>query len=430
MDRKEEVISEHVEICPYCDTVMKVPRLAEGERYNCDVCGSSISYLPKQPLALPFVYSIVSIFLFICVELMPFISVGMGGVYVQMNIRESVTAIVDEDYRLLGIIIYCCMQLFPLCCLVIVSFIYGNFLARKNPPVLRFLARTFFKLKEWSMIEVFLVATLVSMVKLISMVDVELEGGFYSFCIFIFFYVKVISSVDQGFVWNRILRMNPFLRYAGLAGKRAAKCGLLRCETCEAINREGQTNCSCCGRKIEQRKKNSQQRCMAFLIASMIMYIPANTMPIMITEYMGSTSASTILDGVIYMWETGSYPVAIIIFVASVAVPILKIAILLSLWFCIRFNRFRSTRYKTKLYHLTEFIGKWSMVDVFVVAILTALIQMGSIMSIYPGAASLSFCAVVVLTMLAANSFDSRYLWEHDDQSVGLAQSHEKREKS
>jgi paraquat-inducible protein A len=415
MKRSPEIIPEHVEICPYCDTIMKVPELGEGDRFTCDVCGSSITHLAHKPVIKPFVYSLVSIFLFVCVEIMPFMKISMGGNMIEMNIREAATSIINDEYRFLGIFIYCCMQLFPLVCLLIVGFIYGFFLCHKYPPFLRPLARLFFKLKEWSMIEVFLVATLVSMVKLISMVDMSLQGGFFCFCLFIFFYVVVISSVDQWFVWNRLVRLDRFMNFSYLAGQRAYRENLIRCETCEAINSKRSDRCLCCGHRIEQRKKHSQQKCLAFLIAAMVMYIPANTMPIMITEYMGNASESTILDGVIYMWETGSYPVAVIIFVASVFVPVVKIAILLSLWMCIQFNRFRSTKYKTRLYHMTEFIGKWSMVDVFVVAILTALIHMGSLMSIYPGTASLSFCAVVILTMLSANSFDSRYLWENTD---------------
>ena len=420
MSYSPQVIPEHVEICPYCDTVIRVPELKEGERFTCDVCGSLISSLAHKPVVLPFIYSVVSLFLFLCVELLPFMKIGMGGIMIEMNIRETVTSIVDEDYKYLGIFIYCCMQLFPFICLLIIGFIYGFFLCHRYPSFLKPLAKLFFRLKEWSMIEVFLVATLVSMVKLISMVDITLEGGFFCFCIFIFFYIKVVSSVDQWFVWNKLVRLERFMGYKSLAGRKGSREDLVRCETCEAVNSGKNERCLCCGDKIEPRKKNSQQRCLAFLIAAVIMYIPANTMPIMITEYMGSASASTILDGVVYMWESGSYPIAVIIFVASVAVPIIKIAILFSLWMCIEFNRFRSTRYKTRLYHLTEFIGKWSMVDVFVVAILTALIQMGSLMSIYPGTASLSFCAVVVLTMLSANSFDSRYLWESTDTEAEI----------
>ncbi len=415
-----EKIPEHVEICPYCDSVIKVPELQEGDRFTCDTCGSSISYLPKNPIAMPFVYSLVAIFLFICVELMPFMRISVAGLYVEMNIRETVTAILNDEFKLLGVFIYCCMQLFPFLCLLFIVVIYFCFLKKINPSFLSFFAHWFFKLKEWSMIEVFMVATLVSMVKLISMADVSLEGGFYCFCVFIFFYVKVVSSVDQWYVWNRIVKLDRFMNRLYLVGSKASDNGLIRCENCDAINTLRNDRCICCNMNIEPRKKHSLQRCLAFLMAAIIMYIPANTLPIMITEYMGSSSPSTIMDGVIYMWQTGSYPIAIIIFVASVLVPIMKIGILLSLCYCIKFHRNKSTKYKTKLYHITEFIGKWSMVDVFVVAIMTALIQMGSLMTIYPGAASLSFCLVVILTMLSANSFDSRYLWDQVGKSKNL----------
>jgi len=156
----------------------------------------------------------------------------------------------------------------------------------------------------------------------------------------------------------------------------------------------------------------SIQRTWALLITSCILYIPANLLPIMYTEIFGQETPNTIIGGVISLWESGSYPVAIIILIASVVVPVAKILILAWLNYSVQRQRTNSQQLRTRYYRLTEGIGRWSMIDVFVVAVLVSLIQMGNTLSIYPGQAALAFCAVVFITMIAAMTFDSRLIWQ------------------
>lgn len=155
----------------------------------------------------------------------------------------------------------------------------------------------------------------------------------------------------------------------------------------------------------------SIQRTWAWLVTSVILYIPANFLPITYTRFLGSDTESTILGGVVVLWEHGSYPIAAIIFFASVLVPIAKILVLSWLCISVQVESSFALSQKARLYRITEFVGRWSMIDVFVVAILVALIQLGNIMQILPGSAAVAFAAMVVTTMLAAISFDPRLLW-------------------
>jgi paraquat-inducible protein A len=149
----------------------------------------------------------------------------------------------------------------------------------------------------------------------------------------------------------------------------------------------------------------------------MILYIPANVLPIMLTDQPGRTVESTIMGGVVLLWNMGSYPVASVIFIASVMVPLAKmIALAVLLWSVARKHEM-GARERTTLYRITEFIGRWSMIDVFVVAILVALIHLGGLLVIRPGPAALAFAGVVIVTMLAAESFDSRLIWDHSEGS-------------
>lgn len=193
---------------------------------------------------------------------------------------------------------------------------------------------------------------------------------------------------------------------------RAIDLGLASCHTCGKLSPARLGECPRCHSHLHLRKPDSLARTWSLLVASAILYVPAMALPIMNVSGIGDNSSNTILSGVVVFWQDGSYPVAIIIFLASVVIPILKVAALV--WLCLAASGTSppSPKAHSKLYQLTEILGRWSMVDVFVVAILVTLVQLGALMTITAGPAALSFAAVVILTMLAAMSFDPRLLWD------------------
>ncbi len=192
----------------------------------------------------------------------------------------------------------------------------------------------------------------------------------------------------------------------------AAAQGLTSCPTCERLCQSNERTCPRCGTKIVVRKPASIQKTIALLVTATVLYFPANFLPIMRTEQFGNAQTNTILSGVITLWGHGSYVIASIIFFASVLVPIAKMLVLF--WLCWSVTRARQhcQGQRAYLYKLTETVGRWSMIDVFVVAILVAMVQLGAALSIQPGPAALSFAGVVAFTMLAASSFDSRLIWD------------------
>ncbi|HED34496.1 MAG TPA: paraquat-inducible membrane protein A [Gammaproteobacteria bacterium] len=196
---------------------------------------------------------------------------------------------------------------------------------------------------------------------------------------------------------------------------RAKDRGLAACPTCEMIVRlsdKTQRNCTRCGSAVHYRKHDSINRAWAFLVSAFIMYIPANTEAIMYTIAFGQKSSDTILSGVLYFLAHGDWPLALVIFSASVLLPLLKmIAIAYILLMVQRGSTIRKAE-KTKLYLLAEVMGRWSMVDVFVVALLTALVQLGTLTNIQPGPAGVAFAAMVILTMFSAMAFDPKLIWD------------------
>ena len=170
--------------------------------------------------------------------------------------------------------------------------------------------------------------------------------------------------------------------------------------------------CPRCRTVLHSRKPNSIVRTWALVIAAIIFYIPANILPITHTSSFAGVQSDTIMSGVIYFIHSGSWPVALIIFVASVFVPLLKLLILIILMISVQFRWQWRPVDRTRLYRLIEAIGRWSMLDIFVVTILVALVHFGSLANIAAGSGAIYFAAVVVITMFAAESFDARLIWD------------------
>lgn len=208
---------------------------------------------------------------------------------------------------------------------------------------------------------------------------------------------------------------------AASAGGRpvtAAELSLIGCHDCGLVVRvpdpdaPGVALCPRCGAHLHTRKVRSLQRTWALLIAATILYLPANLLPIMTTIYAGYERSDTILSGVVHLAQQGFWPLAALVFFASILVPILKIVGLSYLLFSVHRHSRRKAVRRTRIYRLVEGIGRWSMVDIYVISILVALVKLGTIASVEAKPGALFFAAVVVITMLAAGSFDPRLIWD------------------
>ena len=206
---------------------------------------------------------------------------------------------------------------------------------------------------------------------------------------------------------------------SGYPPDSAAAAGLACCHVCYKLAPESEHRCPRCRAALHVRTPESLQRTAALLITACVLYIPANVLPIMTTTQLGRSIDSTILGGVILLMSMGSYPVAAVIFIASVLVPVGKL--LAMSWLCWSTGRpgQSSHRQRTVLYRATEFIGRWSMTDVFVVTVLVALIHLGGVLRITAGPAAIAFGGVVIMTMLAAEGFDPRLMWDELGESDG-----------
>lgn len=196
----------------------------------------------------------------------------------------------------------------------------------------------------------------------------------------------------------------------------ARRLGLVNCHDCRLLIDQAACQalpiCPRCGAHLHARKPGSLSRTWALVLAAIIFYIPANILPMTITTTLGARQPDTIISGVIYFMQTGSWEIALVIFTASIFVPLVKLLILIFLLLSVRSHSSWKPRDRTVLYRLTELVGRWSMVDIYVVTILVALVKLGAVASIEAGPASVYFAAVVVVTMFAAESFDPRLIWD------------------
>jgi paraquat-inducible protein A len=204
-------------------------------------------------------------------------------------------------------------------------------------------------------------------------------------------------------------------------GVAAARMNLWNCHICHMVSKPTTLStpayCPRCEARIHPRKPDSVGRTWALLIAAAILYIPANIFPVMETSSLFGSEKDTILSGVVYLWTSGSWPLALLVFFASITVPLLKLISLSFLLISVQIHSTWRPDQRARLYRIVEFIGRWSMLDIYVATILAALVHLQGLATIVVGPGAIAFGTVVVLTMFAATSFDPRLIWDHAKDS-------------
>lgn len=402
-------IAPELTLCPHCDLVQQVPVLQPGEESSCVRCGHHLDARHPDPAIRPVLYAASALFMLLLANLFPFVSMFAAGNSNEMHFFDTSSVLFSEHHQWLAILIWLFIQLIPATCMCAILYLkLGMFYAL---PARIWVARVLYMLKPWSMVDIFLMGLIISFVKLVADADISLGPSFWAFCLFCLLHLRAFQVIDRRELWSKIAPC-PAPKITAYAGYSGLSQQLKLCKVCTAMVPLQQTHCSRCQSRVRLRQRSSIQNTIALLIAATLLYIPANLLPIMRTVSFGETIDSTIISGLILMWQDGAYPVAIIILIASVIVPVAKIIIMFWLCYLTVIPPQRRQRYSTQVYRLIDWVGRWSMVDVLVVAIMAALVRFDLLMSVYPGVGALVFAAVVILTMLAALSFDPRLLWD------------------
>ncbi|WP_430886685.1 paraquat-inducible protein A [Janthinobacterium agaricidamnosum] len=360
-------------------------------------------------------------FVFLIAQFFPIVELDVNGLTSSATLLGSIRVLWYEQMHIVATMVFLFTILFPAIELGSLLYVALGLRGGVKVPGFNRVLRAVQTAREWGMTEVLMIGILITVVKMTSLATVLPQPGLFAFGALTVL-LAIVVSFDPKALWNLgddlTRQALPGIRYKAFApGEKVVPChacGLVA----PPAGKGRHLACVRCGTALHVRKPDSINRTWALLIAAMILYIPANLLPVMVTQSLFGTQDDTIMSGVVLFWTSGSKGLAIIIFIASVVVPMLKLGVLALLAFTAqRRSRWRP-RQRTILYRMVEFIGRWSMLDIFVVTLTVALVRFKSLAVITAGPGALAFGAVVVLTMLAAMQFDPRLIWDPVDGQV------------
>nr|WP_299258192.1 paraquat-inducible protein A [uncultured Kushneria sp.] len=409
--------SQPLRVCHECDLVSTVPPLACSESARCPRCQHELMVRKRAPAQQSLALAIAAIVALVTSLAFPFISFSARGLERSISLTDAMAILSTGSYTVLAVVLWMVLLLLPMLYLGMVIVIHGALLLGRRPPRGMLMLRTLRHIEHWMMADVFLIGVLVSLVKILSLASIGFGVSFWAFCLFVVLMLLVSRSVDRDWLW-RLMAPEPAPPAHARAGRTAQAQKLVGCPVCSTVNdyhHHRACYCRRCGEKLHMRHRHSVQKTLALLLVSILLYIPAMILPIMTVSSLNDTTTQTVIGGVLLLIDHGDYPIAAIIFLASVVIPVAKLLALF--WLCLKVARPQPWRPEVRmtLYRVTEFIGRWSMIDVFVVALLAALVQLGVLMHISAEPGIIAFGGVVIVTMIAAMSFDPRLIWDAAD---------------
>lgn len=402
--------------CPECDRLQWAVPLGRCGAALCHRCGAELYRHRENGLERTLAFTLAGLILFVPTNLLPFLGMEMNGIHQQVNLASGAVDLWRNGYWLLGPLVLMVGTVAPLLRLAGLAYLLLPLARARRPwPFAVTVARWEQHLSTWAMLEVYLIAVLVALVKLAAMASVSLGSAFWAFCAVILCMAAASMALEPRELWQR-LAPRPPLPPLPPGVVDADHAGLVACHCCGALASAATRACPRCDSTLYRRRPGGAGRAWALLLAAAILYVPANIYPVMTVVSFGSRVSDTILSGVVHLAEADMWPLAVVVFFASILVPVLKMLGLAALLLAARRDQpWRPTQH-ARLYRLIEWVGRWSMVDIFVVALLAALVRMGNIATVEPGAGATAFGAVVVLTMLAALAFDPRTIWDAEGQ--------------
>lgn len=423
-----------VVLCPDCETAQQVPPLPAHQTASCQVCGTELTRGDGNNEPMLLALSLSALALYFPATFMPLMIVTVNGDERGNTLFDGPIWLAQQNFHSLAVVVFLFTLLAPLLWLTGLSFVLGCIVSDHRPSYLGRILRWTEMARIWAMPEVFLVGGLVAYSRVKALETTDIATGGWIFLFYSAFVLAIEALKDRHKLWEAIM---PGTLDHALIIDRAGRVARINREgadveeiapedafTCHACHmplvvdpRVTAIRCPRCSAYTERRKPGSMHRCLALVIASLLLYIPANVLPIMTVVEFGSIDRNTIISGVFELYQYGLWPLALIVFTASILVPLLK---LVGLSLCMiaawprtgRSHTIRTRSQHARLYRIVEHIGRWSNIDVFMISMLVALIEFGNLarVDVEPGA--VAFAAVVILTMFASRAFDPRLMWD------------------
>ncbi|MEM6885575.1 MAG: paraquat-inducible protein A [Verrucomicrobiota bacterium] len=396
----EETIS-----CPTCGKVHRLDHLESGERAVCQRCSNPLIEHSPAIVQKALAYATASLILFVPAQFLNLLNFNFSGQWTENIVLTGAFVLWQQGDPIVGFAVAFIGFLVPLGFNLLVIGACVGITTRKFNRLARRCWTFILELGEWSMLDVYLIGLGVSAIKLLGMGEVATRPGLW----FVFGFIlttTLTTSVIRPAAIRHLLRQKASDPESVHAGTPCHHCGTL-------VGSQHHECPVCCSPKHHIDIPAMKSKILCLLIASIAFWIPANFLPVMTITMIGEKDVLTVMGGVEYLWYHGDIIPAVIIFGFSMVIPIAKILIL---FFILKnMERPKSPAQQTKLYQIVQSLGRWSMVDICVVSILAALGQLGVAATVTVGPAALPFCIVVVLTIFAANSFDTRVFWKDPD---------------
>jgi len=399
----------HLLECHECGLFQRARPAGRG-KVVCARCGYKLYNAHGRPFDVPLAFYLAAIILFVVANTYPFMTFSLQSREQRSNLITGVFEFMDQGLWFLAIVVFAMTIAMPAVRLFCATYVLLALRAGRRGRRLGRLYRLNEIVRPWAMLEVFLLGVLVAYVKLIDLATIEVGVAVIAFGLLIVVMAAADASLEPHDVWNELgYRGEADLAHGGTRG-------LMGCHVCGLVSRHppsaAHADCPRCSATLHHRKPNSLTWAAALTLTGFFLYIPANIFPVMTVISFGRGEADTILSGVIHLAEAGMWPLALLVLVASITVPMAKLFGMAFLLLSVRRGSRWRLRDRTVLYRVIEFIGRWSMIDIFMIAILIALVKLDSIATIEPGVGATSFAGVVIVTMIAAMMFDSRLIWD------------------
>jgi paraquat-inducible protein A len=389
--------------CADCGRVQWVPHATRDVVPECACCGHEFDPPTRGNFSSALAYSGAALLLLLPPFLSPLMTITSFGVSRQDWLPTGVQAMWNEGFGSLATVVFLFSIAFPFLYLLLMLWVLGAVQRGATSSVGR-IFRYAGWLRPWLMIEVYLVGCCVAYTRLETVGSVTIGLGGWCLIGACVAWILLTFKLDNRMIWDA-LPPGP----AVPAGRPTISC--LSCELLVDARWEN-SSCPRCAARLYQRKPDSIRRTTALMITGYVLYLPANLIPVLTIDRFGREEPSTILGGVHELIQNNLWPLAIVVFTASIVVPLMK---LLGLTIMLVMTWLRSTRWlvvRTRLYRLIDMIGRWSNIDLFMISLLVALVQFGNLTTVRPQPGAIAFAAVVVITMSASRCFDPRLMWD------------------
>jgi paraquat-inducible protein A len=399
--------------CHDCGLFQTLQPLADGDAADCRRCHATLRHGRVNSLNRTLACVIAALVLYVMAIQLPFFYLRtVGRVYESSLFTGPRDMGHDGDWEVSAVVLVT-LILMPLVQILLRLIVLLGLRLERPPKFLPLLFGWVTATRPWSMVEVFLLGSFVAYTRLKAIAEVEVGGALIALGGVMLCMIAADAELDEEQVWDAMERSGLDPAPDPPSSEETGGHALIGCDTCHLVLRAPPGYpCPRCGRRLRFRKPQSLLRCTALLTAAAALYLPANIYPVMTVTRFGHGEPNTILSGVIELIDDQMWPLAILVFSASLMVPILKLVSLALMVVTAQRGSVTRLRDRTRLYRLVDSIGRWSMIDVFMITILVGLVHMGFIANILPGTGAIAFAAVVILTMFAAACFDPRIMWD------------------